>query len=686
MPLLATIGTAAEQAYGYVTYAKDRFFSLVTTLISGSGTNASNNNTILDSSSNNFTVTRFGNVAQGTFTPFSRSVGFWSNYFDGSGDYLTIPDNAALKPGTSNFCVEMLFYPFSVAGTPVLTTKRQLSTTVGSPFQIYISAGTVYVAFQTTSGFNVGVVAIGTVTTGQWNHVAAYRIGNAWYGALNGIITVVNSNLSGSLSDYLTAIVIGGDTNANYFNGFISNYRMVVGSSVYTSSSAPIPTTPLTAITNTQLLTCQSNRFADNSNNNFTVTKNGDTRITTNSPFYPIYSPNLYNSAVSGGSLNFDGTGDYLSVAGSSNLAFGTGDFTIECFINMQSLVGFIYDSRTAGSQLTPCIYITGSTIVYYVGGAARITSATVATNQWYHLVVSRVSSNTRMFLNGVQTGSTYADTTNYINNTNRPFIGANGDATSSFYFGYISNIRVLVGTGTTAPTVPTAPLTAITNTQLLLSGTNANIYDASASANVETVGSTQISNAVIKYGTGSVSFNGTTDYLNITCPLGTGTTNNSAIAPIGDFTIESWINPTNFGATKTVFHINGNTSGYAAVRVDIAITTGLPTLYLSTTGAAWAITLASATALTAGAWSHIAIVRSGTNITFYLNGVSVGTSSALVSSSSLIAGTLSLVGATYSTSAIQFFVGYMSNLRITQAARYTTTFTPPTGMFPVQG
>ena len=60
---------------------------------------------------------------------------------------------------------------------------------------------------------------------------------------------------------------IGGwasDNSTNYgFDGFISNFRIVNGSSVYNGFTiSPLPTAPLTNVTNTKLLCCQSNTSA----------------------------------------------------------------------------------------------------------------------------------------------------------------------------------------------------------------------------------------------------------------------------------------------------------------------------------------------------------------------------------------------------------------------------------------
>ena len=69
---------------------KDGYFNLVTLLLPGNGTNGAQNNTFLDSSTNNFTITRNGNTTQGTFTPFSNQPGAWGNYFGSAADLITI--------------------------------------------------------------------------------------------------------------------------------------------------------------------------------------------------------------------------------------------------------------------------------------------------------------------------------------------------------------------------------------------------------------------------------------------------------------------------------------------------------------------------------------------------------------------------------------------------------------------
>jgi hypothetical protein len=67
-----------------------------------------NNNVFIDNSTNNFLITRNGNATQGTFSPYGEN---WSNYFDGTGDFLNIPaGNSALSLGTGDFTIEFFFY------------------------------------------------------------------------------------------------------------------------------------------------------------------------------------------------------------------------------------------------------------------------------------------------------------------------------------------------------------------------------------------------------------------------------------------------------------------------------------------------------------------------------------------------------------------------------------------------
>ena len=93
------------------------------------------------------------------------------------------------------------------------------------------------------------------------------------------------STATNSANHSLTSYWIGKTFDPFYFNGYISNFRIVNGTALYTSNFTPT-TEPLTAITNTSLLTCQSSTIIDNRSSPLTITVTGDTKVAlTDSPF-----------------------------------------------------------------------------------------------------------------------------------------------------------------------------------------------------------------------------------------------------------------------------------------------------------------------------------------------------------------------------------------------------------------
>ena len=90
--------------------AIDPYWQYTTLMLHGNGTNGAQNNTFLDSSTNNFTITRNGNTTQGTFTPYGPT-GNWSNYFPGgTGNIITIPDSTAFTFGTGDLTIECFLF------------------------------------------------------------------------------------------------------------------------------------------------------------------------------------------------------------------------------------------------------------------------------------------------------------------------------------------------------------------------------------------------------------------------------------------------------------------------------------------------------------------------------------------------------------------------------------------------
>jgi hypothetical protein len=86
---------------------------------------------------------------------------------------------------------------------------------------------------------------------------------------------------------------------------------------------------------------------------------------------------------------------------------------------------------------------------------------------------------------------------------------------------------------------------------------------------------------------------------------------------------------------------------------------------------------------LTVNAWNHVAVTRSGTTITLWINGALAGSVTGVTGA---ITPGQSVMSLNYQqlTGPVDFCVGYMECVRITGGvARYTAPFTPPTTSFP---
>ncbi len=645
----------------------DPQFNYVSLLLNDTGTNGQQNNTFLDSSSNNFTITRNGTPTQGSVTPYWPD-GQWSNYFGGTGNYLSFTGtNAAFQFGTGDWTVECWVCPAVISTDNYVWDFRPTSNGA------YPSLNASSTGFKYVANSAVRITSTTTPKVGVWYHIAVSRSGTSTKLFVNGVQEGATYSDS---TNYIVAAnrpYIGIDSfgAATPFTGYISNVRMVKGTALYTTNFTP-STTPLTAVSGTSLLTCQSNRFKDNSSNNFAITVTGTPTVQAFEPFSPASS---YATSV-GGSGYFSGTSQYLS-AGSAgaSLAFGTGDFTIEAWVYPTAIKAQrIYDGRDGSNGFFPTLgMIVGGAFTYFNNGLTRITSTTLAkANNWYHVAVCRSGTSTRLFINGVQEGSTYTDSSNYLTTVSSPYIGVDGILFgTNAWAGYISNLRAIKGTAvyTSTFTPPTSPVTAITGTSLLLNFTNAGIYDAATLNDLVTVGNAQVSTAQAKFGSSSMYFDGTGDWLTfIDSPV--------ARLETGDFTIEGWLYLPLLGTARGIVSKGTSTTGWS---VGVNLLNQFTFAYTTST-------LTAATALTMGQWVHFAVVRNGSatgNVKIYFNGVLDATSGGAVTDN-FNQTSIGYVGADrVGTSPMN---GYIEDLRITKGyARYTANFTPPTAPFPTR-
>lgn len=209
---------------------------------------------------------------------------------------------------------------------------------------------------------------------------------------------------------------------------------------------------------------------------------------------------------VGSASLLLDGTGDYLTVTdASSELDIGTQSFTFECWIRLNAVgaTRYIADFRQAtATDVAPMLYIHSTNKIRYASANVTVITGTTAltTGQWYHVAVSKSGTSTRLFLNGVQEGSTYTDNNNYIAITSFK-LGSIYDGLSAWHNGWIDDLRVSVGIARYTSNFIPLPMRNLFSDKLLVRVTGKNLYNGFA------VGSTTKEVKIISKSSFSVKF-----------------------------------------------------------------------------------------------------------------------------------------------------------------------------------
>ena len=388
---------------------RDTFVNNVSLMLDGES--------LTDKSQNAVTVT-----VQGTVTVDSsvKKVGNSSLKFAGAlTDYLTVPSSSLFAfPG--DFTIEFWTYANQWGQRSGATVY--FCNGVLNQFQLAVYPATQIELYLNGSSFiNVPLSAS---IVGRWMHIALVRSGSTITIYENG--TSVGSGTS-SYSVPASICYIGrqlprSPTDYGHnLDGYIDDLRITKGAR-YTANFTP-PTAPLSlpgVVTD--------------------LTKNRVVGTLTNGPTY------------SGGSLVFDGTNDYITSPTSTLFNFGTGDFTIEMWVYPTSVKTFsLLDFRINETNPNGNAFVIGTSasnfwVVYQNGN--QITGPTVVANQWVQVVVNRVGTAVKMFLNGVQAGSTWTTSNTF---TDGAFVlGTDYPLNARFFQGNVSSVKVYKAKGFT--------------------------------------------------------------------------------------------------------------------------------------------------------------------------------------------------------------------------------------------
>ena len=466
------------------------------------------------------------------------------------------------------------------------------------------------------------------------------------------------------------------DTNSGTFTLTI-NATDGVNGAVSTNTSIElefiITNSNYTTLLATAVDTSDNNNITDSSSNNHTITVTGDAHAGTFSPYrhggYSTYFPGLTTS-------------NSLAVNSNDVINFGTGDFTIEAWIFLETSNSSIkiIEGRPSNTNGYYATLTTSPTYLsFYVNSNALLNSSSVpGVGVWSHCAVVRNNGTTTIYHNG-QSGGSASDTNNYISTSVFGFGGYNaftGEPTRGE--AYIKDLRIVKGTAvyTSNFTPPTERLTAITNTALLTCHLPY-IVDGSSNGHSITVNGNTSTKPFGPYGNlkyaaadhgGSVYFDGSGDKLTIT-----GTYANFGTNP---FTVEAWVYPTTANGPIFTTHRVNEASGFY-----FSLSTTNNTMIHGRYHGSNASTSSSANAVKLNQWNHFAWCREGTGSNqtrMFANGKVVATYTDDQDYSSAPYGPY--VGG-YDAGGPQYDVnGNIADLRVVSGtALYTADFTPPT-------
>ena len=335
----------------------------------------------------------------------------------------------------------------------------------------------------TDSGDNVYIdCGTASLDCGVWHHIVVTRSGTA----SNNVKVYIDGKLKGqdsagsdTVQNSYSEIQIGrsnlGSTGETYFQGWISNLRVVEGTALYTGTSTsvrnfPEPEKKLTAVSGTRILACQDpdSPTIDNSGITYTPTL-------TNLSSAAASTDNPFGNATTGSVSFTASSGQKIYAADQQAFYIGKNNATVEFWIKTSTPTQSQYFSGQFGDRnLNAAVDSNGNVQVYYddsaAGKAFSYTDLTLTANTWHHYALVIESGYIYAYLDGKKS-RLRTEVVDYIKASSSEYaIGQIGNLNTTWTNGLISNFRFVNGKAvyTESFTPPTEDLTAIPGTVLL--------------------------------------------------------------------------------------------------------------------------------------------------------------------------------------------------------------------------
>ncbi len=562
--------------------------------LSASDVTAIYNSGVPDSLASQSNLKEWYRMGDGANYPIVKNQAHFSQTaveFDGSNDYVDM-GNILPFERDEEFSISAWVYLTNTSTTTTFFIAGKFQNSGNySGYALY--AYNYKLHFVLRGNSDMVATSAANLTPNQWHHILGTYDGSD---TSSGIKTYINGSLDVASQTGSTGISILSDTPfiiGSRAGGSLPFQGNIDDVSVY---STELSSSDVTDIYNSGYPKDESERSGLLSYYKF----DGDV--------YPVVRD---ETEFSNASLDFDGTNDYIVVPNTSDFDYGTGDFCWSFWLNYEAHTNYagILETGSTNSEYRLKFQTSGQYLfMQNANGDSQVADlgTNITSTGWHHILLNRVSGTIYTYLDGAQVDS---DVRSGNVNSNGEDLNIAFNGVSNTFTGKMNNIALWKGTSLSASDIAT-------------------VYNSGKPADISSLNPTNWwklgddttplnTPSALGYGTHSVDFDGTNDYVT----MGDVLDQDGGSA----FSLSAWVyfDGTSDYSVVGKQNSSGNFNGYGIQLYSSKLR------FAAFNSLSSRIIVDTSSALSSGQWYHLAATYDGSKdasgVTLYVDGSAVG-------------------------------------------------------------